>query len=618
MCGIVGYIGQKSAAEVVIAGLEALEYRGYDSAGIALIDGPDERLVKQVGRVEGLQKLADESGLTTAPLAIGHTRWATHGSPTVANAHPHANTDETIFVVHNGIIENHTILRDKLEKEGYDFRSETDTEVVPHLIDYYYKKSQNFELAFKEALGDLEGAYAIAAISTFEPDKLFAARLSSPLVVGVSDDEFILASDPTALMAYTKKVVYLEDYDVIILDRASYTVHNLKQDLKIEREAELLDFDSQQAKLGDYPHFMLKEIYEAPATIRLASLGRVNSATHTIKLGGLESVSEQLRHIDRIVIVACGTASYAGMLGEYFIEELAGIPVEVQIGSEFKYRDEPFSRGTALIVVSQSGETADTIAALTKAEKYGVLRLGVVNAVGSTIARMTDAGVYCHAGPEQAVASTKAFIAQVIVLLEIALFLGRERTPLYSDLLKEIEALPAKAEIVLKQADTIKELAEKYKDYKDFLYIGRRYAYPTALEGTLKLKECAIIHAEGFAAGEMKHGPLALIDENFPTFALAGNGPMLEKTLSNMQEIRARKGPIIAVATDPEADHADGPGGRDVTALADDVIYIPETLEQTEPILQAIVMQLFSYYIAVSKGYNVDRPRNLAKSVTVE
>jgi len=354
---------------------------------------------------------------------------------------------------------------------------------------------------------------------------------------------------------------------------------------------------------------MLKEIYEAPQTIRLASLGRVNAATRTIKLGGLEGVEEQLRHIDRIVIVACGTASYAGMIGECLIEELAGIPVEVQIGSEFKYRNEPFSRGTALIVVSQSGETADTIAALKKAEKYGVLQLGVVNAVGSTIARMTDAGVYCHAGPEQAVASTKAFIAQVVVLLEIALFLGRDRSPLFNTLLQEIEALPDKAQAVLAQAETIKKIAIKYKGYKDFLYIGRRYAYPTALEGALKLKECALIHAEGFAAGEMKHGPLALIDEDFPTFALAGDGPMLEKTYSNMQEIRTRQGKIIAVATK---------GNKLVHQHADDVIYIPKTLEQTEPILQAIVMQLFAYYVAVEKGLNVDRPRNLAKSVTVE
>ena len=421
-------------------------------------------------------------------------------------------------------------------------------------------------------------------------------------------EEFIIASDPTAIMEHTKEVIFLEDYDMAVVEPKIYRLENLKQKT-ISRETELLDYDVDEITRGKFPHFMIKEIFEAPQTIRLASAGRANAKTHDVKLGGLESVTEQLQHIDRFVIVACGTASYAGMVGEYLIEELTGIPVELQIGSEFKYRKEPFSRGTALIVVSQSGETADTIAAVQKAQKYGALCLGVVNVVGSTLARMTDAGVYCHAGTEQAVASTKAFVAQVTVLLEIALLLGRGKSPHYNDLIQEIEKLPEKAEAVLAEAPTIQKLAEKYKHYRDFLFIGRRYAYPAALEGALKLKECALIHAEGYAAGEMKHGPLSLIDEHFPTFALAGNGPMYEKTCSNIEEIKARGGPVIAIATK---------GNRTIKKLVDDVIYIPETLEQTEPILQAIVMQLFAYYAAVGKGLNVDRPRNLAKSVTVE
>jgi glutamine---fructose-6-phosphate transaminase (isomerizing) len=370
-----------------------------------------------------------------------------------------------------------------------------------------------------------------------------------------------------------------------------------------------LDFDVNQASLGDFPNFMLKEIYEAPATIRSATLGRIKLESNTVKLGGLESVTEQLRYIDRIVIVACGTSYYAGLVGEYLIEELAGIPVEVQLASEFKYRDEPFSRSTALLAISQSGETADTIAALKKVEDYGVLRLGVVNAVGSTIARMTDAGVYCHAGPEQAVASTKAFIAQVTVMALIALQLSNGRSPLYKPLLHELDALPKKAEELLKQAPAIEAIAKKYADYRDFLFIGRRYGYPCALEGALKLKEVSYIHAEGYAAGEMKHGPLAMIDDQFPTFALACDSPLLEKTYSNIEEIRARKGPVVAIATE---------GNTGLNKLTEDVMYIPETLEATQPILMAIVMQLFSYYVADGKGLDVDRPRNLAKSVTVE
>lgn len=611
MCGIVGYIGEEEhGLEVVLKGLSSLEYRGYDSAGVAYMQRHKMIIKKQAGRVQGLIESVGGTSVPAVPVAIGHTRWATHGTPTVVNAHPHFNTARDISVVHNGIIENAPELRALLEKKGYKFLSGTDTEVIPHLIDYYARTNPSFAGAFEQALKDLRGAYAILAMTSREPGALYAARLSSPLVIGMADQAFIVASDPSAILEHTKQVIYVNDYELAIVRAdGTYDIRDYKNSKVINRKAELLDFDVTEASLGKYPHFMLKEIYETPQTIRLATLGRVNPATKTLKLGGLEGVADQLKYIDRIVIVACGTSYYAGLVGEYLIESLAGIPVEVQQASEFKYRDEPFSRGTALLAISQSGETADTIAALKKVENYGCLRLGVVNAIGSTIARMTDAGVYCHAGPEQAVASTKAFVAQVTVLMQIALHLSNGSTKLYKPLLEELGELPKKAEAVLALAPQIKKLSMKYKNYRDFLYIGRKYGYPCALEGALKLKEVSYIHAEGYAAGEMKHGPLAMIDENFPSFAFATDGPLLEKTYSNIEEIRARKGPVIAIATE---------GNETIKKLADDVIFIPKTLDETSPLLIAIVIQLFSYYIAVEKDFNVDRPRNLAKSVTVE
>ena len=609
MCGIVGYIGHKPGKDIVIKGLEALEYRGYDSAGIALIDQGNGQVFKQVGRVSGLiQELSGQDNLN-AELVIGHTRWATHGGVTVQNAHPQANNDRSIFVVHNGIIENFGEIRDRLKSEGYHFDSETDTEVVPNLIDFYLKQLPSFEDAFKAALNDVRGAYSIVAISTKNPDTLYAARLSSPLVIGVGEGENFLASDPSAIMEHTKKVIYLEDYDVAVITREGVNVHNLKEGQAVEPKEELLDFENEKALLGEYPNFMIKEIFEAPATIKSATLGRADIEKGVVKLGGLESVLRQLKHIDRIVVVACGTSYYAGMVGEYLIEELAGIPVEVHLASEFKYRDEPFSRSTLMLAISQSGETADTIAALKKVEDYGVLRLGVVNAVGSTIARMTDAGVYCHAGPEKAVASTKAFIAQVTILTEIALHLSDGKTDLFKPLLQELNDLPDKAKRVLDQNETIKTIAEKYAQQRDFLFIGRHNAFPSALEGALKLKEISYIHAEGYAAGEMKHGPLAMIDENFPTFAIATDSPLLEKTYSNIQEIRAREGHVVALATE---------GNENIHKLANDVIYLPKVMDELQPILHAIATQLFAYHIAMAKGLDVDRPRNLAKSVTVE
>jgi glucosamine--fructose-6-phosphate aminotransferase (isomerizing) len=608
MCGIVGYIGKRPGKDLVLHGLEALEYRGYDSAGIAIVGRENSHVFKQVGRVSGLIKEVEDEDIDSG-LVIGHTRWATHGRVTIQNAHPQANNEQSIFVVHNGIIENFSELRARLEKEGYSFSSETDTEVVPNLIDYYQKQLPSFEEAFEAALNDVRGAYSIVAISSKDPETMYAARLSSPLVIGVGEDENFLASDPSAIMEHTKKVIYLEDNDVAIITKTDVKVHNLKDDTHAEPKVELLDYENEEALLGEYPNFMMKEIHETPGAIRSATLGRAVADKNLVKLGGLEGVLGQLKYIDRIVIVAMGTSYYAGLVGEYLIEELAGIPVEVQLASEFNYRNEPFSRSTALLAISQSGETADTIAALKKVEDYGVLRLGIVNAVGSSIARMTDAGVYCHAGPEKAVASTKAFIAQVTVLLLIALHLSNGRSPRFKPLLEELDNLPAKAQAILDQAEQIKNVAEKYADYRDFLFIGRHNGFPAALEGALKLKEISYMHAEGYAAGEMKHGPLAMIDENFPTFAVATNSPLLDKTYSNIQEIRARKGPVVALATE---------GNDSIKEMCNDVIYIPETEPETEPILQVIAMQLFAYYIATKRGHDVDRPRNLAKSVTVE
>jgi len=609
MCGIVGFVGKKNAVDPVIAGLKSLEYRGYDSAGVIAL-GPSRTLYhKEVGSVDRLEKLLTDKQTADLSIAIGHTRWATHGEPSIANAHPHSNSDRTMIVVHNGIIENYQEIKTQLQKNGYKFVTETDTEVIPHLIDWHLKKSKNYEEAFERAVSELKGAYAIASIHTNTPEHLFVARLSSPLVVGVGINEYYLASDATALITKTKKVIYLDDYDVAKISAKKITVKNLQKKSKVSRKEQLLDYDNEVSALGDFPHFMLKEIFDSPSTVVAATRGRVDKKNGSIRLGGLSSVSQQLQYLDRIVIVACGTSYYAGLVGEYLIEELAGIPVEVQLASEFKYRHEPFSRGTAVLAISQSGETADTIAALKKVEEYGVLRLGVVNSPGSTIARITDAGVYCHAGPELSVASTKAFISQVTVLIEIALYLSKDNSKQNKKLISELADLPKKIESILSQTQQIQNISKKYSNFRDFLFIGRGYDYPLALEGALKLKEISYIHAEGYAAGEMKHGPLAMIDEKFPTFAITCGQELAGKTHSNIEEIKARKGPIIALANEND---------KTIKKLVKDVIYIPKSLPQTQPILAAVAVQLFAYYIAVDKKLNVDRPRNLAKSVTVE
>ncbi len=609
MCGIVGYLGQKNGIPEVLEGLSELEYRGYDSAGIAFIgENAKSDIFKEVGGINKLTKLIQKEK-PAANLVIGHTRWATHGKPSIANAHPHFNKDRTIYAVHNGIIENYQDIKASLIKNGYSFVSETDSEVIPHLIDYYLSKTKNFLKAIELSLNDLEGTYALAILTSHEPNKLYLARLGSPLVVGIMKNGYVIASDKNVVLKHTKKATYLNDYDLCEISLNKLNVINLKTNKVSNPVMELLEKDSISAELGNFPDYMLKEIHDIPSTISLATKGRINPKNGLVKLGGLDSVISELEHIDRIIITACGTSFYAGLVGEYLIEELANIPVEVELASEFKYKKEPISRSTCLIAISQSGETADTIAAINKVKDFGVLKLGIVNTIGSSIARLTDAGVYTHAGTEKAVASTKAFIAQVTVLTLIALRLSKGPTKTSKAILKELQDLPNKIEKVLALEDQIKKLARKYKDYQNFLYIGRGYNYPTALEGALKLKEISYIHAEGFAAGEMKHGPLALIDQNFPCLAIAVDGPLLDKTISNIEEIKARSGPIIAIATE---------GNKQINKLTDDVIYIPKTQEQTNVQLISVVLQLFAYYIARDLGKNIDKPRNLAKSVTVE
>lgn len=611
MCGIVGCTGHEKAIEVVTHGLEALEYRGYDSAGIAYADpGKGLEVVKAVGEVSVLtNRLPVEA--TKATTAMGHTRWATHGEPSERNAHPQTNANRRVAVVHNGTIENYMALREELGNRGYSFESETDTEVIPHLLDYYLKEGQAPDEAFNSTVNRLMGAYAILALLADKPDTLYVARLGSPLVLGLNGQGHYAASDHNVIAEHTAEAVFLEDREIAKLSPTGYNSWRLEGQATT-RPAEMLGELQERAVLGEFPHFMLKEIYDSPETVRTAISGRVHAPENLIHLGGLaekSEIKEKLRHLERLIIVGCGTSYHAGLIGERLIEEIAGIPVEVQLASEFKYKDEPYQPETAVLAISQSGETADTIAAIQKANDLGLLTLGVNNAPGSTIDRITEAGVHCRAGQEVSVASTKAFTSQVTVLAEIALALRSKVNHLQRPLMNALAELPDKIEAVLNDTTAIEDLAKKYAHYKNFLYIGRGYGHPSALEGALKLKEISYIHAEGCGAGEMKHGTLALIDPDFPTFAIATEASLYPKIVSNIEEIRSRKGPVIGLATE---------GNTDIAAHVDEVLYVPETMEQVQPILNGIVMQLFAYYIAIEKGLNVDRPRNLAKSVTVE
>lgn len=612
MCGIVGYIGKPGAKDFLLEGLKRLEYRGYDSAGFALLSGRKISTVRSVGKVVELERKAEEKtkNFEAASLGIAHTRWATHGKPSEKNAHPHTDCKGEIVIVHNGIVENYSLLKEKLIKQGHIFRSETDSEVISHLIEEHHKKEKTFEEAFLSTLKELKGTYGIAAFSVHDQEKLFIARMGSPLVIGVGTNEFWVASDVSAILAHTKRAVYLEDGEWAIIERGGYRVKNGTK--KREKSEISIEWTESQAKKDGYPHFMLKEILEQPESFSAALRGRLLIEEGTAKLGGLREKEEILRKIKRIIIVSCGTSYHAGLVGEYMLEEYAGIPVEVEFASEFRYRKPILDKHTAVIAISQSGETVDTLAAIREAKLKGALTLGIVNVVGSAIARETDAGVYNHAGPEVSVASTKAFTSQVAVLTLLTLYLGRQRGMSLvtgQRIAKELSRIPKLMEKVFAQSDAIKKIAKKYSGVDHYLYLGRKYNVPIALEGALKIKEIAYVAAQGYPTGEMKHGPIALVDEESLTVFLAPSDSVYEKNRSGLEQIKARGGRIVAIVTEKNVE---------IKKYADDVITIPKTLEMLTPLLAVIPLQLLAYHMSVAKGYDVDRPRNLAKSVTVE
>ena len=616
MCGIIGYVGKKSASPILLEGLRRLEYRGYDSAGIAVVHEGSLLVRKKKGKIEeGLARLL-KSEPVAGNLGIGHTRWATHGIPSDKNSHPQLDQSGKIAVVHNGVIENFDALKQRLLKAGHTFKSDTDTEVLAHLIGDYYKKRRGkkgdaLAQAVCGALREVIGTYGLAVICADEPDKIVGARRGSPLIIGIGKGENFLASDANAIVAHTKKVVYLNDYDVATITPKKFKVINLGTDTA-NVQISKLEFSQEDAVRGEHAHFMLKEIYEQPRTIENALRGRVDLKNATAHFGGLNLQPEELRSLKRIIIAASGTSFFAALVGEYLIEEFAGIPVEVEFAHEFCYRNAPLERDTVLLVLSQSGETADTLAALREAKRRGHRALAIVNVVGSTIAREADGGIYMHAGPEIGVASTKAFISTLTVLSLLAIHLGRMRklsAHRALEMLHALEAVPEQIESLLAQNNSLKKIARKYAKADDFFFLGRGYTFPIALEGALKLKEISYIHAEGYSAAEMKHGPIALIDKKTPTVFLVPQDSMYDKTMANLAMIRARQGPIIALATE---------GDKAIKKVADDVIYLPKALEPIYPILATVPLQLFAYHIAVARGCDVDKPRNLAKSVTVE
>lgn len=610
MCGIVGYIGNRNAVKVLINGLQRLEYRGYDSAGLSIVENGSLLTFKKKGKVSELIKSLEGKTFKSS-VGIAHTRWATHGEPSDINAHPHTDNSKNISIVHNGIIENYHFLKQMLLSKGYHFESETDTEVLAVLIGYFYERTQDLEEAVRSALSEVQGTFGIAVLSTYEPDKIIAARRGSPMIVGIGEDEYIVASDAAAIIQYTRQVIYLSDNEMVTLNRESYSTKTIDNVLT-NNIIHLVDFDLSKIEKGGFEHFMLKEIFEQPQTIRDACRGRLLVDEGDARLGGLYPVLEKLREVDRIIITGCGTSWHAGLVGEYLIENLCGIPVEVEYASEFRYRNPIIRKNDIVIAISQSGETADTLAAVQEAKRKNATVLGIVNVVGSSIARETNAGVYIHAGPEIGVASTKAFTSQLVVLSLIALFLGRMRNLSKIEgiqIARAISELPTKVERILENAHQIKEIAKEFSYSRNFLYLGRGYNFPVALEGALKLKEISYIHAEGYPSAEMKHGPIALIDENMPVVFIAPKDEIYDKVISNIEEVRSRKGRVIAIATEND---------DRITKYAERVIYVPDTLPMLTPILTVIPLQLLAYYIAVELGCNVDQPRNLAKSVTVE
>jgi len=610
MCGIVGYVGHRECLPILVEGLKRLEYRGYDSAGVAIQGNGHLSVVKAAGKIRELERRLTRNA-PEGTYGIAHTRWATHGEPNDLNAHPHTDSNGHVALVHNGIIENYRVIKSALEAEGHRFHTQTDTEVLAHLIEKYLKRGLNLERSVGEALRQVEGTYGIAVMYDGEPGTVVGARKGSPLVVGVADGEYFLASDVAPIVEHTRQVVYLDDGEMAVLSPDGFHTATIAHE-PVDKAVHEVDWDLAQIEKGGYDHFMLKEICEQPESVRNSLRGHLDLNEGLARLGGLNMTPEEMLEVQRIIILGCGTSWHAGLIGEYMIEEHARIPVEVEYASEFRYRNPILSPGTLVLVISQSGETADTLAAMREAQRKGARALGIVNVVGSTIARESDGGIYLHAGPEIGVASTKAFTSQVTVLALLTLVLGRQRELAREagiDLARELDAIPSKIEAILKRRSAVQEIARAYGAHNNFIYLGRGYNFPVALEGALKLKEISYIHAEGYPAAEMKHGPIALIDESMPVVFICTRDSAYEKVMSNMSEVRARRGRIIAIATE---------GDEDVASRADQVIYVPQTLPMLQPLLSVIPLQLLAYEVAVQRGCDVDQPRNLAKSVTVE